>query len=104
MQKPNVEGCESIEWHGTMLNATCYGNKFTIDNALWCDKIYYSNGNLECIPNGSFLRSCSNNALNNRHLATECVGGNIPPKKINIDLSTWSGEYGIYKHGQVSFN
>ena len=107
----NLPECTNISWSDTTLYATCYGKRLSQQYAHRCQSIYYANGQLECIPQGSYTALCSKPNVRFGQLTSECPKG---ATKVNstYNVSHWAaqtpnsrnnrnGQYVILRDGQL---
>ncbi len=101
---PIAENCETQFIDGTSIVAVCDGRYIQQPFANMCQRIYYANGSLKCIPNGSYHAVCKNIYVdNNRELVAECRDGQ-GSKTVLYDMSKWRGQSLVYTGGMISHN
>jgi hypothetical protein len=94
---PTIPECTDTRWSDTTLYTTCHGQPKSLPHANNCQKIYYANGLLACIPKGSYLHVCSQPSIIDNKLFAQCQYGASATSDVSFDMSTWQGEYLVLK-------
>ena len=102
-----VEGCQPGTSDGRVFSASCQVGQASMkkerDYIQMCQKVYMADGNLRCIPFGSYLNTCSNVMLNeNGELRAECYDGrsNVP-NVVFYQMTNWRGTNLAYVNGAL---
>ena len=99
---PKIEGCSIYGVDGLTVLAKCGNQYVSRPYANMCRQIYYSNGKLECIPQGSYNNVCENIKIQNNELVASCRDGRKDPVKVYYDMNNWRGHHITYANGKLT--
>jgi len=101
---PPPENCEFQFLEGNTLNALCGGSLFQQPYANMCQRIYYDNGSMKCIPKGAYQAVCSGTLINGTgDLVADCMDGQ-GKRRVVYDMSKWKGQSLVYNGGTITYN
>jgi len=99
---PNIAGCSIYGVDGLTLFAKCDNRYLNRTYANMCDKIYYADGKLECIPKGSYKEVCQNIRIEGNELKALCKDGRKDPVTVYYDMNNWKGDHITYVNGKLT--